>query len=642
MPLQRLNHVTSELQEGLMRTRMQPVGNAWSKLPRIVRDLSKDLHKEIELEMIGAETELDRQVIEIIKDPLTHMIRNSADHGLENTEERLSAGKKKTGKITLNAYHAGGHVIMEISDDGRGLNQKRIKDKIIANGLAKAEDVEHFSDTQIFQYIFAPGFSTAAAVTNVSGRGVGMDVVRTNIEKIGGSVEVRSIEGQGTYFTIKIPLTLAIVSALIIRSGQQKFAIPQVSILELVDTSGNNDEQRIEYINKAPVLRLRNKLLPLVSLSKIMGLGAADEIHENSFIIVTQIGANQFGLIVDEVYDTEEIVVKPVSQLLRQLNIYAGNTILGDGTVVMILDPKGIAGKVGNLNALDSQDDNEANDLLASNDRKVRFLVFEAEDGLPNAVPLALVVRLEDVWAKDIEQSQGRYVMQYRDRIMALVTLHGMAPQLEPEEKKPVLVFSNGNDYLGLVVNKIVDIVEQDLDIKLKSSAEDSYGSIVVNGQTTTLIDVDYLIHNAYPQWTSLLEQNDYGHKSATTLVLVDESALYRNLIIPFLEVDNFKVISFDCKDKAVRYMEDRPQGIAGVLADRDTLKNDIETFAGSMRERLRNPDFPVFILSSGRTIVPEEQAKSWGYTSSLLKLERSDMLDYLKKYFNNEQDKAA
>jgi len=298
-PLQRLNHVTSELQEGVMKTRMQPIGNAWSKLPRLVRDLSHELKKKIELVMIGQDTELDRQVLEMIKDPLTHMVRNSADHGLEGPEERRRAGKPETGKVTLNAYHEGGHIIIEISDDGRGLAIDKIKAKILQNGLASESELEQMSEQQIQQYVFKAGFSTAAKVTSVSGRGVGMDVVKTNIEKIGGTVEMRSAAGKGTTFVIKIPLTLAIVSALIVECASERFAIPQISVVELVRAT-TNGELKVERIKDTPVLRLRNRLLPLVSLRKLLQLDTGEvKSEDDTFIVVTQVGTYSFGIMVD-------------------------------------------------------------------------------------------------------------------------------------------------------------------------------------------------------------------------------------------------------------------------------------------------------------------------------------------------------
>jgi len=348
VPLQRLSHIISDLQEGVMKTRMQPIGNAWAKLPRIIRDLSIEMNKKIELVMQGAETELDRQVLELIKDPLTHMVRNSADHGIEVPDVRREAGKDETGTIVLKAFHEGGHIIIQISDDGRGLNVEKIRAKAIANGIATEAELDGMSEQQIMQFIFKAGFSTAEKVTSVSGRGVGMDVVRTNIEKIGGTIEMKSVWGKGSTFTIKIPLTLAIVSALVVESARERFAIPQISVLELVRTSSRSDT-KIEMINASPVLRLRDRLLPLVSLR---GLFKAEDIDitnstDDFYIVVTQVGTYTFGIIVDRVFDTEEIVVKPVAPILREIPFYSGNTILGDGSVIMILDPNGIAAAVG-------------------------------------------------------------------------------------------------------------------------------------------------------------------------------------------------------------------------------------------------------------------------------------------------------
>ncbi|NQU58095.1 MAG: chemotaxis protein CheA [Rhodospirillales bacterium] len=412
VPLQRLSHITSDLQEGVMKTRMQPIGNAWAKLPRIVRDLAVESGKKIDLKMIGAETELDRQVLDLIKDPLTHMVRNSADHGLEMPADRSAAGKQELGTVKLSAYHEGGHIIIEIADDGRGLNTDRIVQKIIDNSLATESEIEGMTDQQIHMHIFKAGFSTAEKVTSVSGRGVGMDVVRTNIEKIGGTVELNSIEGKGSTFLIKIPLTLAIVSALVVECTGERFAIPQISVLELVRASAESDN-KIEMINESPVLRLRNRLLPLVHLHDLLKLGEKKDNDGEMFIVVTQVGAYSFGIIVDRVFDTEEIVVKPVAPILRHIPYYSGNTILGDGSVIMIIDPNGIANSTGDLGKGKTDDADDAAAVALAEDTS-SMLIFRAGGNELKAVPLALVARLEEVDMESTEQSHGTYVVQYR------------------------------------------------------------------------------------------------------------------------------------------------------------------------------------------------------------------------------------
>ena len=357
--------------------------------------------------MHGADTELDRQVLDLIKDPLTHMVRNSADHGLETPAERSAAGKPEQGTIRLSAYHEGGHIIICIADNGRGLNTERIKAKAVQNGLVSEADLEKMTEAQIHKFIFAPGFSTAAAVTSVSGRGVGMDVVRTNIDQIGGTIDIKSVAGEGSSVTIKIPLTLAIVSALIVEAGGDRFAIPQLSVVELVRARANS-EHRIERIKDTAVLRLRNKLLPLMHLKKLLKIddGSSSD-PENGFIVVTQVGSQTFGIVVDGVFHTEEIVVKPMSTKLRHIDMFSGNTILGDGAVIMIIDPNGIAKALGAAGSA-SRDlaDDHAAAQASMGEQLTSLLVFRAGSNQPKAVPLGLVTRLEEIATDKIELSQ--------------------------------------------------------------------------------------------------------------------------------------------------------------------------------------------------------------------------------------------
>src|SRR5215510_13804140 len=448
-PLQRLSNVTAELQEGVMKTRMQPIGNAWQKLPRIVRDLSNELGKPLELEMHGAETELDRQVLDMIKDPLTHMVRNSADHGIEHPAVRAAAGKSEKGTIRLSAWHEGGHIIIEIADDGRGLDPQKIKATAVARGLATEAEVEKMSDAQAFKYVFAPGFSTASQVTSVSGRGVGLDVVRANIDQIGGTVDVKSVPGRGSSFMIKIPLTLAIVSALIVEAGGDRFAIPQLAVVELVRVRGNS-EHRIEHIKDAAVLRLRNKLLPLVQLKTLLGIAEPTETRADSgFIVVTQVGSQTFGIVVDAVFHTEEIVVKPMCSRLRNIALFGGNTILGDGAVIMIIDPNGLANAIGNSaaaqQAAETAREIEQRTEAASLES---LLVFRAGSPQPKAVHLSLVTRLEEIDAKTIEGVDGQLMVQYRGQLMPLVLVNEDV-RIKEKGVQPLLVFADEGRSMG-------------------------------------------------------------------------------------------------------------------------------------------------------------------------------------------------
>jgi two-component system chemotaxis sensor kinase CheA len=497
-----LNHVVSELQENVMKTRMQPIGNAWAKLPRIVRDLAHETRKKIELVMKGADTELDRQVLELIKDPLTHMVRNSADHGIEAPDERAHAGKSETGVITLDAFHEGGQIVIEIGDDGRGLNVHKIKAKALKMGLVSEPELVGLSENQVQQFIFRAGFSTADSVTSVSGRGVGMDVVRTNIEKIGGTIEVNTRSGLGTKFTIKIPLTLAIVSALIVEVGGQSFAVPQTSVIELVRTSEDaTNRQRIERLNGAPVLRLRDRLLPLIVLSDVLKLERPDVPEPSElFVVVTQVGSQVFGMIVDQVFDTEEIVVKPMASITRHLSMFSGNTILGDGSVIMILDPAGVAGAIGNAATPSSATKNEVSQQAADIREKNALLIFRAGQGAPKAVPLRRVARLEEFDRKDIESVGGQHVIQYRGKLMPVVPFD-LAVMMSAEGRQPALVFGDDERVMALLVDEVVDILETELDVHRSGNTPGIIGSAIIAGRATELIDATYFCEQAFQGW---------------------------------------------------------------------------------------------------------------------------------------------
>jgi len=638
VPLQRLNHITTDVQEGVMKTRMQPIKNAWAKLPRIVRDLSLEMDKKIELDMLGGDTELDRQVLELIKDPLMHMVRNSADHGLETTAGRLEAGKPETGVITLNAYHEGGHIIIEIKDDGRGVNIERVKSIILSKELATEAELAEMSDQQITQFIFKAGFSTAEKVTSVSGRGVGMDVVRTNIEKIGGNVELTSEPGKGSRFKINIPLTLAIVSALIVESGGERFAIPQIGVLELVRVS-NNSENRIETINDVPVLRLRDSLLPLVDLPKVQKLKASNEDDPDveRFVVVSQVGTLTFGLIVDRVFDTEEIVVKPVAPILRQVPIYSGNTILGDGSVIMILDVNGIASIAGALDMPRQEVSDTVQDTSTTAGERVALLVFRASGSQLQAVPLALISRLEIIEGERIEYAHGEPMVQYRERLMPLIATDG--GEIKPDGQQNLLVFQEGDRAAGLVVETIVDIVEQVLKVELTADKPGLVGAAVIDGKATDVLDVGHYLTKAFPDWfTATQEQRGDGENLRKRMLLVDDSPFFRNLMAPLFSVAGYEVITADSADDALQMRDDG--------ADFDVIISDIEMpgtngfqFAEHVRGDPRWRDVPMVALSSRASEKDRERGRSAGFDDYVAKFDRNKVLDSLNRNFQREAE---
>ena len=639
-PLQRLSHVTTELQEGVMKTRMQPIGNAWAKLPRIIRDLSHELHKKIDLQMLGSETELDRQVLEMIRDPLTHMVRNSADHGIELPAERVRAGKPETGTITLNAYHEGGHIIIEISDDGRGLDTERIKRKAAVMGLASESDLNAMSEQQIHHFIFKPGFSTASTVTSVSGRGVGMDVVRSNMEKIGGTVEMKTQHGKGSLFIIKIPLTLAIVSALIVECGSERFAIPQLSVIELVRAAVKADTS-IEWLNNAPVLRLRDRLLPLVSLHELLKLGRRPDHPGETFIVVTQVGTLTFGIIVDRVYDTEEIVVKPVAPILRDISIFSGNTILGDGSVIMILDPNGIATSAGEVTVGSGARTDHAPARTPQRDDQTSLLLFRAGSGTPKAVQLSLIARLEEIDLAKIERSNDRPVVQYRGKLMPIVTLDP-SHELPNEGRRPILVFAEREHVMGLVVDEIVDIVEEALHVELTADRPGLLGSAVVAGKATDIIDAGFYLTQVYSDWFGQRDEGEYvdDRQSSASggnkrLLLIDDSPFFRNMLSPLLSAAGYQVTTAESGDHALRMCE------AG--EDFDVIVSDIEMpgmngfeFATVVKNDSRWQSTPLVALSSHATQKDIARGRAAGFRDYVAKFDRDGLLTTLSEAIND------
>jgi two-component system chemotaxis sensor kinase CheA len=499
--LQRLNIITTELQEGVMKTRMQPIGNVWSKFPRIVRDLAHGCGKQIRLETEGKDTELDKTILEAIKDPLTHIVRNSVDHGVESPEDRLAAGKAVEGVIHMRAFHEGGQVNIEIRDDGAGLDTESIRRKAVERHVVSAEVADQMSERDLVNLVFMPGFSTAKQVSNVSGRGVGMDVVRTNITRIGGTVDMTSERGQGSILKIKIPLTLAIIPALVVKIDDERFAVPQVNLLELVRLEGEQARRGIEQIHGAPVYRLRGRLLPLVNLRSQLGKpGAADDSSIN--IVVLQADGRPFGLIVDEITDTEEIVVKPLWAALKHIRLFAGATIMGDGSVALILDVLGLAQQSHVI----SESRHEALAELSQSQRegaedRETLLLFRIGDS-HMAVRLDQVDRLEELPLDRIERTGTQEVVQYRGSILPLVRPSDHLPERRRERRGDgqeatamlqVVVYRHGSSSYGLVVDGIEDIAHEEIAVRREATREGVTGVVVVHDRITEMLDLELL-----------------------------------------------------------------------------------------------------------------------------------------------------
>jgi len=515
---QRLNLITTELQEGVMKTRMQPIGNIWSKFPRTVRDLAMSCGKQVRIEMDGKETELDKTIVEAIKDPLTHLVRNAVDHGIELPEKRAAAGKSVEGLLHLRAYHEGGQVNIEISDDGAGLDIEKIRKKAQQRGLLRPEQASVLTEREAANLIFLPGLSTAEKVSSVSGRGVGMDVVKTNIEKIGGTVDVQSKPGQGTTVRMKIPLTLAIIPALIVTSGEDRYAIPQVSLLELVRLEGEHARKGIEMLSGAPVHRLRGELLPLVYLKRELNNGAGDAFELKSAaehretasvnIVVLQAEDRQFGLVVDEINDTEEIVVKPLSKQMKSIDTFAGATIMGDGCVALILDVMGLAQRA-NVVGENRERAGSAREAATTSkgNEKCAMLLLQCGDEGRMAMELSLVARLEEFKADSIETAGEQQVVQYRGEIMPLVRVSEvlrLGRHSEAQDRSgmtQVVVYSKDGRRVGLVVDRILDIVEESVALQQPGKREGLFGSAVIQQRVTDLLDVHSLIRTAIPDF---------------------------------------------------------------------------------------------------------------------------------------------
>jgi two-component system chemotaxis sensor kinase CheA len=640
---QKLDVVTSELQEETMKTRMQPIGNVLTKFQRVVRDLSGSLNKKINLNLQGVETELDKTLIEAVKDPLTHIVRNACDHGIENPETRIMSGKSETGTITIRAYHEGGQVIVDISDDGKGLSREKLLKKAMEKGIIDVTRAERMSDREVQNLIFAPGFSTAEKVTNVSGRGVGMDVVKSNIEKIGGLVDISSIEGEGTKITLKIPLTLAIVPAMIIRSDDDRFAIPQVKLVELVRV----EKTSIEYVQGRPIYRLRGNLLPLINLREVFGNTEKEINPEEAInIVVLNSETHLFGMIVDEILDTADIVVKPLARFLKSITIYSGATVLGDGSVAFILDVHGIAQK--HLGA-GSDDESRISDKyaeLVNNELELReFVLVSLGSKAKHAIPLSVVSRMEEIKTSTIEISGHQRVIRYRGGVLRIVNLNdvlGYPKTTSDHEITQVIVAKIDDQLFGLEVDQIIDVLStrDHLDDAL-STHEAITGNLVTKDEIIVVIDVDKVFEMTLPkrhQSSGLGSISRLGAK----ILLVEDTESIRNKIQHSLSEDGFDVEVAIDGIEGLRKIAEHKCSFDLIISDIEMPKMNGYEFVKKVRSIGPMKTTPIIAFTTKTTSGDIQQAKTAGFTTFLEKSKGKLLPLLINECLSNTKRKSA
>ncbi len=659
---QRLNVVTGEIQGEMMKTRMQPIGNILNKFQRVVRDISKDLKKKIELEVEGADTELDKTLLEAIKDPLTHIVRNSCDHGIESPEVRQGKGKSEVGHLKIRAFHEGGQVIVEIRDDGKGLHRDVLIKKAIEKGILSAEKANSISDREAMNLIFAPGFSTAAQVTNLSGRGVGMDVVRSNVEKIGGSVELDSQADRGTCIKLKIPLTLAIVPAMIVRSAHEQYAIPQIKLVELVRVEKSGQEDKIEYLQGKPVYRLRGNLLPLLDLKAVMGIPGHDTKKftaesEAVNIVVLQSEKNQFGLIVDEIQDTADIVVKPLNRLLKSLAIYSGATVLGDGSVALILDVAGLAAKQfkakeGKEDSLKSGLEDEAQ--MKKTEESQEFLMFRVNSPTKHAVFLGYVHRLEEFKASAIEVSGSQKVVRYRNAILPIISVSealGYASSAKKEsDVVPVIVTQRSGKFFGFEVSEILDVFTTEGTVD--SSIADRpgiIGNLVTEEEVVTVIDPNQMLGNLQqklpasfqklPGKNKLVEVPKPSEVSTSTIggtriLFAEDTAFFRKHVSGVLTRAGFDVTCTNNGEEALAELQSKPVGhYPIVLSDIEMPKMTGLELASQIRKDNRWNEVLLIALTTKGSEADRQKGITAGFNLYLEKLDPQELLSSLQAF---------
>ncbi|HYA40327.1 MAG TPA: chemotaxis protein CheW [Syntrophobacteraceae bacterium] len=693
---QRINLVTSELQDAIMQTRMQPIGNVFGKFPRVVRDIAHAMNKEINLDIRGKDVELDKSLIEGLSDPLTHMVRNAADHGIEPQETRVRAGKKQAGTIRLEARHEAGLVVVEIADDGKGLDPQKIAASALKRGLITQDKLQGMSDKDKISLVFLPGLSTVEEVTELSGRGVGMDVVKTNLDRLGGKIEIESEPGAGTVFRIKLPLTLAIIPSLVLTAQEERFAIPQINVVELLRIRAEQVKKRIEVVGDAEVLRLRDEIVPLVRFADFLGVvstyrdpGAGkreicrrrnladrrsprhpitdDAIHHvagqgdantrqdrrckdgrrvssdsDIEIVVLTTGIMKYGLVVDSFQNTEEIVVKPLGRHLKGLQEYAGATIMGDGKVALILDVSGLATRAdlrplsGSARAMELMEEAEKERLQDT----LSLLLFHNAPEEVFAMPLDSVLRIEKISAPQIETVGGRRTMQYRGASLPLVTLSDAAKvkQIEDGSDLAVIVSNVQGREVGLLGVMPVDVVESRSAVDQRTHRQKGIaGSTIIRDKTVLLTDIYELVETVYPDWGVVQATRAASEKDArVTLLLAEDSDFFRAQVKRFLEEDGYTVLAAPDGEAAWELLVKDVDEIQAVITDIEMPRLSGLGLTQRIRSDPRTATMPVLGLTSLAGDEDIAKGKAAGITDYQIKLDRDRLLDGLRNLLNN------
>ncbi|MBT7453911.1 MAG: response regulator [Gemmatimonadetes bacterium] len=633
---QRLDHVTTDLQETIVSTRMQPVGTVFGKFRRIVRDLSATLGKSVDLQIEGEDVELDKTIIEALGDPLTHLIRNSMDHGIEVSQIRRERGKSVPAKLCLRAIHQAGQVLIEISDDGAGIDPERIRDKAMSLGLYDRAELDAMGERDVLRLVFHPGFSTKEEVTDMSGRGVGMDVVHTNLTRLGGVVDIESEPGVGTTVRISLPLTLAIIPSLLISIGTDQFAIPQDNLAELVRVPAAQREQRIEWIDKAQVLRLRGRLLPLISLREILGIDEHSTHDQAVYVAVLKAGDLRFGLIVDELLDSKEIVVKPLDSILGKTGIYAGGTILGDGTVALILDVIGLRHAL-DLEVIDGLPPPQEIEEAFRSDAQ-QLLLVENAPGEQCAIPMKLVSRIERISAEQIEQSGGRSTLQYRGSHLVLMSLE-QAADVQPliiGETMFVIIFRVAGGEIGLLTSDVLDIVIGVYEVTTKGFLQPGIGgSTIIDGRSTLMVDLYGLVRKVDPVWVE--EQTKDLHGDATIL-LAEDTPFFREQMRRCLEGAGYQLHIAEDGERAWELLEEHGDQIDIVVSDVEMPRLDGLSLVRRIRDDERFAHLPVAVVTSLSDEADEQRGKEAGVDAYLIKLDQEQLLQAVSGFLRRAE----